>query len=175
MSREWREHPKLRQRFHPDAQDDLQVIVHDGGPRLSGNSPELVWVTVTGASGGDLFTGRILNQPQQLKSVSQATEIKFVALDGEYPVMVTEKYLSERNKWEIHGCNNCGFNELLDAPSDLMRVIFPNLPPDATMERFTSFCGICGGVQVVQNKNTRPIQDEAKPNTRTRKWWEFWR
>src|SRR5215471_14876033 len=31
----WREHPLLKSRFHPEFPDDLQVIVHDGGPRLS--------------------------------------------------------------------------------------------------------------------------------------------
>lgn len=175
MSHEWRQHPKLRQRFHPDAPDDLQVIVHDGGPRLSKNSPELVWVTVTGTDGCDLFTGRVLNQPQQLKSVSQGTVIGFVAPAGDHLVMVTEKYLAERDRWNIHGCNKCGFDELFDAPSDLMRVIFPDLPADASMEMFTSFCGICGGVQVIQDKNAQSIDDESTPETKPRKWWQFWR
>lgn len=175
MSHEWQQHPKLRQRFHPDAPDDLQVIVHDGGPRLSRNSPELVWVTVIGADESDVFTGRVLNQPQQLKTVSQGTFIKFVAPAGDHLVMVTEKYLLERDRWNIHGCNKCGFNELFDAPSDLMRVIFPDLPADASMEMFTSFCGICGGVQVIQDKNPDSIENDAKPKTTPRKWWQFWR
>ncbi len=68
MSHEWQQHSKLRQRFHAEAPDDLQVIVHDGGPRLSKNSPELVWVTVIGADESDVFTGRVLNQPQQLEN-----------------------------------------------------------------------------------------------------------
>ncbi|MGV3721034.1 MAG: hypothetical protein ACO1SX_08995, partial [Actinomycetota bacterium] len=45
----WRAHPKLRGRLHPDHPDDLQVIVHDGGPRISTHAPEAVWVSVTGA------------------------------------------------------------------------------------------------------------------------------
>lgn len=175
MSHEWRQHPKLRQRFHPDAPDDLQVIVHDGGPRLSKNSPELVWVTVTGSAGSDLFTGRVLNQPKQLNSVSQGTVIKFVASAGEHLVMVTEKYLAERERWNIHGCDKCGFNQLFDAPSDLMRVIFPDLSADASMEMFTSFCGICGGVQVIQDNSAPPIEDDAPPVAKPRTWWPFWR
>jgi hypothetical protein len=175
MSHEWRQHPKLRERFHPEAPDDLQVIVHDGGPRLSKKSPELVWVTVTAADGRDVFTGRVLNQPQQLKSVSQGTFIKFIAPAGDHLVMVNEKYLAERDRWNIHGCNKCGFNELFDAPSDLMRAIFPDLPADASMEMFTSFCGICGGVQVIQDKDAQPIEDEGMPETKPRKWWQFWR
>ncbi len=175
MSHEWRQHPKLQGRFHPDAPDDLQVIVHDGGPRLSSASPELVWVTVMAAEGPDLFSGKVLNQPRQLKSVAQGTVIKFVAPEGEHLVMVTEKYLAERGRWNIHGCSKCGFDALFDAPSDLMRVIFPHLPADASMEMFTSFCGLCGGVQGVEDKNAVSIEDEATPGPKPRKWWQFWR
>ncbi len=45
MPNDWREHPKLKGRFHPDHPDDLQVIAHDGGARITGNAPEAVWVT----------------------------------------------------------------------------------------------------------------------------------
>lgn len=43
----WRTDPALSGRFHPDYPDDLQVIVHDGGPRFTEKPPELIWVTVT--------------------------------------------------------------------------------------------------------------------------------
>lgn len=132
-------------------------------------------MTVTAADGHDVFTGRVLNQPQQLNTVSQGTVIKFVAPAGDQLVMVTDKYLAERDKYIIHGCNKCGLNELFDAPSDLMRVIFPDLPADASMEMFTSFCGLCGGVQGVQDKNAESIEDETTPETKPRKWWQFWR
>lgn len=175
MSNEWRQHPKLRNRFHPDAPDDLQVIVHDGGPRLSANSPELIWVTLTSVDGHDVFTGRVLNQPQNLKSISLGTIIKFVAPAGDYLVMVTEKYLAERDRWSIHGCNKCGFDELFDAPSDLIRAIFPDIAADTSMEMFTSFCGICGGVQGIQDKNSLSFESAAIPEANPRKWWQFWR
>jgi len=40
---------------------------------------------------------------------------------------------------------------LFDAPSDLQAKIFPNVPADAKMEAFTSFCPVCGGVQMVSS------------------------
>ncbi len=46
--KEWRNHPTLESRFHPEHPDDLEVLVHDGGPRMTDCRPELVWVTVTG-------------------------------------------------------------------------------------------------------------------------------
>ncbi len=142
---------------------------------MTRNSPELVWVTVTGSNECDVFSGRVLNHPQQLETVSQGTEIKFVAAGGEHLLMVTEKYLAEREKWNIHGCNKCGCNELFDAPSDLMRVIFPDIAADASIGMFTSFCGICGGVQVIQDKSKQSTKDGGLSKADPRKWWQFWR
>ncbi len=43
VGKPWRSDPLLEGRFHPEYPDDLQVIVHDGGPRLTKNAPELMW------------------------------------------------------------------------------------------------------------------------------------
>src|SRR5215467_14273274 len=148
----WRSHPKLKDRFHPQHPDDLQVIVHDGGPRITDRRPEAVWVTVTGCD-GDVYAGRVLNQPSQLRTVQQGQQIRFIMPEGgKHPVLVTEKYLRERSAWTIHPCQKCGLSELFDAPSDLMRVVFPNAPAESVMEAFTSFCPLCGGVQVIELK-----------------------
>src|SRR5215218_8198753 len=77
MPYEWRNHPKLQERLHPQHPDDVQVIVHDGGPRMADRRPEAVWVHVV-ASDGDVFTGEVLNQPQQLMSVKQGDRVQFV-------------------------------------------------------------------------------------------------
>jgi hypothetical protein len=99
MPHEWRDHPKLRGRFLAEYPDDLQVIVHDGGPRLTSHRPELIWVRITRGD-GNLFRGRVLNQPEQLSSVSQGSEIQFLLPGGgEYPLMVTDRYLGERGFW----------------------------------------------------------------------------
>src|SRR5215470_6526221 len=125
---DWRAHPKLSGRFLAEHPDDLQVIVHDGGPRVTDRRPEAVWVTVT-ACEGDVFTGCVLNQPTQLHTIRQGQQIRFVMpVGGEYPVLVTDKYLRERSGWVIHPCQTCGFSELFDAPSDLVRVVFPDIP-----------------------------------------------
>jgi len=175
MTSSWREHLKLRDRLHPEHPDDLQVIVHEGGPRLSDLPPELVWVTITGCE-DEVFSAKVLNQPHQLISITQGQSINFVVPeDGDHAVMVTDKYIKERPDWIIHPCQNCGLTELLDAPSDLIRVTFPDAPPDAVMEAFTTFCGACGGVQVVQHKDA-DISEENQPNTTSdKKWWQFWR
>jgi hypothetical protein len=173
----WREHARLKSLFHPDHPDDLQVFVHDGGPRFSRLPAEAVWVTVRGMD-GDVFRGRVLNQPHNLTCVQQGSEIKFVVADGaEFPVMVTDKYLRERNSWVIHSCRKCGFSELFDAPSDFIRVVFPNQPAGAQMSMFTAFCPLCGGVQVVESRSDPSAGSEEHtptPPARKRPWWRFW-
>lgn len=177
MSNEWRDNPKLKGRFLPDHPDDLQVIVHDGGPRLSSNPAEAVWVAVT-AIDGETFRGRVLNQPQNLRNLGKGSEIKFIIPDGaEFPVMVTDKYLRERAAWTIHPCQNCGFSELFDAPSDLIRIVFPNIAADAQMSMFTSFCPLCGGVQGVESRDASVGEEMANGPTSPaakRPWWKFW-
>jgi hypothetical protein len=148
----WQDHPKLKGRFHPEYPDDLPVLVHEGGPRLTTTRPELIWVRVTGGT-GDVFTGRLLNQPHGLRTLRQGDEIRFVVPDGgEHPLRVTDKYLAERANWDITPCNKCQLSELFDAPSDLIRVVFPNTPTGGTsqMQAFTAFCGACGGILLVK-------------------------
>lgn len=129
-------------------------MVHDGGPRFSSEPPELVWMTVTGMA-GKAYRGKLLNQPHGLKSVKQGDELLFLAVAGaEHPFLVTEKYLAEREEWVVEPCSKCGFAELFDAPSDLVKKVFPNIGdnPNEKMEAFTAFCPICRGVQVVHQR-----------------------
>jgi hypothetical protein len=172
----WREHPKLKGRFLPDHPDDLQVLVHDGGPRITRNPPEAVWVSVTGMD-GEVFRGRVLNQPHNLKTVHHGSEIKFVAADGaEFPIMVTNKYLSERDSWVIHPRQKCGMSELFDAPSDLIKVVFPDTPPGAEMSMFTALCPQCGGFLGVESRGASASAGNGarRPPAGKRPWWRFW-
>ena len=96
----------------------------------------------------------MLNQPQQLLSVTEGAQISFVAPDGgEHPIRVSAKYLAERGSWIVEPCAACGLTELFDAPSDLIGVAFPSLPAGAIVEAFTATCGLCGGVQFVRQEN----------------------
>jgi len=168
----WHTHPKLKGRFLPDYPDDLQVLVHDGGPRTTDKKPEAVWVTVTGAL-DDVFTGRVLNEPTQLRTIRQGQTIRFIMPEAsKFPILVTEKYLAERSVWRIRACEKCGFSELFDAPSDLISKLFPNTPEGSIMDMFTSKCPLCGGVQVIQSTQDvgRPVQPSPKKS-----WWQIWK
>src|SRR5262249_52467716 len=104
------------------------------------------------------------------------SRIHFVAPDGaDHPLMVTEKYLRERPNWTIEPCNKCGLTELFDAPSNLRRVVFPNLPQDAVLQCFTAFCGCCGGIQLVRQKDGQMEGAPPRPAEPKKKWWQFWK
>lgn len=111
---------------------------------------------------GDVFTGRVLNQPAGLELVSEGSQIRFVVPDWQgYPVMVTDKYLHERGAWIIQPCEKCGLDVMFDAPSDLLKVAFPDVHPEAEREAFTTICGFCGGVQVVQHRSMGPGDESS--------------
>lgn len=161
----WRNDPLLKGRFHPDFPDDLQVIVHDGGPRLTKNAPELMWVSVVGMS-GRAYRGKLLNKPIGLESVKLGDEILFLAgPKGIDPFYVTPKYMRERERWHVSPCNKCKMPELFDAPSDLIAVVFPKLKDKKDVDeiKFTSFCPLCRGVQLVSDKPFDKSKNEGPP------------
>lgn len=173
MTPTWRNHPLLKGRFHDDYPDDLQVIAHDGGPRLTDKPPELVWVRVTGEQ-ANTFTGSVLNQPVGLMNVHQGSEIQFVVpAGGENPILVTPKYLMERDNWIIQPCDRCGLSELFDAPSDLTKLAFPGIADPERIETFTTFCPLDGGVMVVTHKGSGVVPKIAQQQHK--RWWQFWK
>jgi hypothetical protein len=190
MSYDWRYHPTLVGRFHPDCPDDIQAVVHDGGPRFTDRTPEIVWVRITGMSQqpfGPVFTARVLNQPHNLQTVAQDQTVQLLAPD-EFTllVMATDRYLADRAEWSISYCPSCGLSELFDAPSELQRKIFPQVPADAVMETFTTFCPACRQVMIVsKRKDDEPYvkrlevnadsRQPFQPPPAKRKWWQFWR
>lgn len=157
MPSPWREHPKLQGRFHPESPDDLQVIVHDGGPHTSNREPELVWVRVTECQ-DEVFSGLLLNKPAQLQSVAQGSLIQFIVPGGgPHPLQVTGQYLQERSFWRLlTPCNKCGLSELFDPPSRLLTGSFPGVTADQLSRgfTFTTRCGWCGAGMVVRLKRT---------------------
>lgn len=151
------EHPKLRGRFHAEFPDDLQVIVHDGGPHICDRKPELAWVRVIECE-DEVFSGVLRNRPFHLQSVAEGALIRFIVPGGgQYPLQVTRQYLEERSTWRLLApCNQCGLTELLDPVSQLLTASFPDIAADQLSRgfTFTTRCGWCGGGMVVRLKRT---------------------
>ena len=157
MSSPGNEHPKLRGRFHRESPDDLQVIIHDGGQRVTDRLPELVWVRLTGCQ-GEVFAGVVLNKPDHLQSVVRGSQILFIVPEGgPYPLQVTPQYLQERPHWRLLApCGKCGLTELFCPPSELLAASFPSITVDQLNQgfTFTTRCCLCGDGIVVRIKRT---------------------
>lgn len=149
----WREDPRLKGRFHPEAPDDVQVYIHDGNPRFCRRIPEVAWVRVL-ASGRAAFRGQILTAPQGLLSVKQSSTIIFqVCKNTGLPFLVSKRYLEERREWHVKPCTHCGFSGLFEPPSELFEKAHRGAPEGMIPMASTAFCPLCGGVQMIYHKD----------------------
>ena len=63
--------------------------------------PELIWVRVTECQ-DEVFSGLLLDKPLHLHGVSLGSVIQFIVPGGgQYPLLVTPKYLQERSSWRL--------------------------------------------------------------------------
>lgn len=159
----WHKDPLLAGKFHAAHPDDIQALVHDGDPRRTRRGPELCWVRIVKIDRAPtrrvsasfepsrhVYVGELLNQPHTLQSVKRGDRIKLISVHGlPHPLHVTDDYLREREDWLITPCDKCGMSECIDPPSTMARVRFPDAPPDVEIQKFTSFCPHCGGIQAL--------------------------
>lgn len=149
MRTDWRTDPLLKGRFHKDAIDDIEVLVHDGHYGICKRPPERIWVRVNGRRDGT-WTGTLLNQPFNLQSVKLGSEIQFVATSRTQPLVhVTPKYLEERRTWTVGPCTKCGLTETFSPPSELLALSDAPAAARAQIKRLTAACPICEGMQTL--------------------------
>jgi hypothetical protein len=149
----WRTDPTVKSKFVTQYPDDIQVVVHEGDMRITQRPLELIWVKITGHA-APYYKGFLLNQPQNLATLHQGSEIIFKIETGcEHPVRVLEEYIKDRKEWIVKPCEGCGLNEAFSPVAALTKLSFPNNPPDSTVEAFTSRCNLCGGTQVIYHKD----------------------
>jgi hypothetical protein len=137
----WRRDGRLAGRFHADCPDDLQVLVHDGGPKTSRNPRELIWARIVAARGTD-YVAVALNQPHAVRTVVEGQHFTFRVVGAPHPLLVGAAYLSERDGWQIEPCSGCGLDELLDPPSRLAAISFGNTGGSLPVA-FTQHCPLC--------------------------------
>jgi hypothetical protein len=181
MAAPWRNDPLLVGRFHPKHPDDLEVVVHEGGPRLCAIPPELMWVRLHDVAlmGPErrAYRGVLLNSPHRLPNVQSGEEILVLPAKGSpHPIRTSALYLEERAQYDVWPCKKCGFSELFDAPSALIAKIFPNLQEGSLMARFTTYCPLCGGVQeVVASASAQEAESDMDRTKPPQRWLESWK
>jgi hypothetical protein len=135
---------------------DVLVLIRNR-PFFIGDTPlNLAWVRISGYKNG-VFTGTVIVPPELPNSdAKKGREISFIAPNGwEYPIMVPNTYLDEMAAWSVGPCSKCASTQLLDTPSDLIKL----LPSSGDkLEAFTAFCYVCGGSQIV----TRAAQQQRR-------------
>lgn len=172
----WHEDPALKDRFHPDFPDDVQVLFHDGSFRFTNVHPEGMWVSIKkmkefvldDESVYRVYEGVLLNQPHNLKSVKVNDTVMFVAHENyDIPIFVTQAYLNDRLNYRIIPCNKCGLPEAFDPIEKLWKHSFKDaeMPKDveAGMKMFTSICPSCGGMMVIGDRNIDDPTHEQLP------------
>lgn len=139
----WRAAPALAGRFTvPGYPDDLQVLVHDGGPKFTESPLELIWARVVSQEGCDFFA-IAANQPTGVHAVRHGEMFAFRASAGlPHPLMVSADYRRERSRASIEPCERCGADELLDPPSRLVAHAFGDgdIPPTAVLNERCWWC-----------------------------------
>lgn len=166
----WRNHPVLKDKFHRDYPDDTQAFLHEGF-RATTVKPELVWIRVTGMN-DNIVTAELLNQPVNLKSFHANESYTFQLNGSGKLIYVSPEYLEEIKDWKISPCEKCANDVLFDTPSTICRIAFPDMPGDAVMQVFTTFCPMCGNAMAVSQ---RTFEDNANRNPVNKKWYEFWK
>ncbi len=166
MNSHWKDHPRLRHRWHPEHPDRLRVLLHDGGPHTAKAPPELHTVQVVERR-GQVFFGSLLSTPRRLVRTRVGDRVAFlVPHRAPHPVQVRDDYLAERRQWRWEPCGRCGFSELFDPPSQLLQ----RHSGDAELRgqpRFETSCPLCGGcVRVETNPSTRRLR---RPKRRARR------
>ena len=170
---DWHSDAELQGRFHPDAVDDVEVVIHDGHPGMSGRTPERAWVRIYDKR-GRVYRGTLLNQPFTLTTVSKGDDVLFVAPPGcQYLIRVSEQYLAERDNWDIQPCNQCGLTETFDPPSEMLKNT--QVPPEyhAQVPQITAPCPLCPGTQILLRKGAQPPSPPpATPAPQKTSWWK---
>ena len=75
---QWHNDPDLKERFHPQYPDDLQVLIHEGSFRFTDKKPEVAWVHILnrlqwmheGFDDSYAYRGILLNKPHQTREAS---------------------------------------------------------------------------------------------------------
>ncbi len=167
MDAPWRSDPLLAGKFHPECRDDIQVLVHDGNPYLISKAAESVWVRVTGRKGA-AYVGVCLNQPHAVTSVGEGDRLLFtVSASGTHPFQIAESYIEDRKGWVISPCGKCGFTEMFQPPSERAEQLGKQsgVPAGTQMIMLSTFCPLCGGVQLLGKVGT---EAEAKVRNHNR-------
>jgi hypothetical protein len=182
MAAPWHNDPLLVGKFHATYPNDVQVIMHDGGPRLSTIAPELMWVRLHGLASQSrasfrVYRGTLLGDAQRLPNLKAGALVLVLTASGSpHPIRTTDAYIEDRARYDIRPCCGCGFSELFDPPMALGRRLHPEIPEGAKMANYATRCALCGGLQeVVAKEGGITIDPDLETTEPPQRWWTDWK
>lgn len=146
----WREHPKIKDKFHPRHPDDLKAIFFFPEIRRA----EAMWVRLINTDdeiGG--YRGLLLNQPQSAKEPKVQSLVTIRSVMGvQEPVYISPIMRQNWREWRSR-CRGCGFDLIFEPIEEMTKRAFPPLPPGTQLQTFTARCLLCAETIVVEHKD----------------------
>lgn len=149
-SKPWRDDPLLAGKFHPEMPDDLEVTFI----LVAQKTLEKMWVRVNAAVPDIGYRGTLLNTSHVVPALAAGSVVDVRPSKSHPPALwVPEVAAANLAKWSTV-CASCGFDLLFVPVSDLVKMQFPNIPPGAVMDRFTTRCLMCRETMNVANRGS---------------------
>jgi hypothetical protein len=147
-SKPWRTDPALQGSFHPQEPDDIEATF----VLLKEKALEKMWVKIEAVEPGVGYRAILLNTAKSAPALAAGTKV-LVRASKSHPPMLWVPAVAAANlaSWSTV-CEACGFDLLFIPVEDLAKMTFPQMPPGAIMERFTTRCLMCKGTMHVVNQ-----------------------
>lgn len=148
----WLADPALQGAFHPQERDDIEATF----VMLKEKTLEKMWVRLDGVEPGVGYRATLLNAAKSSPAFAPGTKV-LVRASKSHPPMLWVPPAAAANfaSWTTV-CEGCGFDLLFIPVEDLAKMTFPQMPPGAIMERFTTRCLMCKGTMHIVSKGVAP-------------------
>ncbi len=143
----WRTNPVLRGRFHPEHPDDIEANFL----QLRQRTIERMWGQLHAPIEDLGFVGKLLNSSQLVPDLASGVDVLVRPSTSHPPLVFVPVVAAENLRDWSSTCGVCGFELVLIPMQELIRMQFPNAPPNSLPERFTTRCAMCeSAMQVVR-------------------------
>lgn len=142
----WSNDPRLAGAFHASYPNDLQAMFF----MPCSGTVESMWVTLKSEDPAvDGYVGQLLNDAHGDPDLRSGTMVTIRPTAGvQQPVWVSAVSRSNYSKYR-GACTECGFDLVLTPVESIIAQTFPDVPPDARLEQFTTRCAMCQGTQML--------------------------
>ncbi|MEM7372486.1 MAG: hypothetical protein AAF587_27955 [Bacteroidota bacterium] len=156
----WKSDPRILGQSHPEHPDEIPLWTSDLNqePRPM----RKLWVRLLGHQ-DDIWQGLVIHPESSEKEALYQDVIHLQWSEARQAFFhVSALYLAERREWSITPCQCCGFEGLLQAPSELI---------EKGKLHSGVLCPFCGGTQTLEHYSYLPDlvrEEEAIPLS----WWQ---